>query len=130
MVKMESNHSSSRNIRIGKWGEEYAVQLMEEKGYQLLARNERTPYGELDIIARKDGMIVFVEVKTRFSSSFGPPEIAISKAKKQHLINAAEAYLQAHPEIDTNAWQLDVISISRDHADSDPTVTWFENAVS
>jgi Holliday junction resolvase-like predicted endonuclease len=58
----------SHNQEIGAWGEETAAAWLSEKGCEIAARNVRTPYGEIDIIARKDGLVLFVEVKTLTSS--------------------------------------------------------------
>jgi putative endonuclease len=77
-----------------------------------LGRNERSRYGEIDLLARApDGMLVFVEVKTRTSRSFGYPEEAVDARKLEHLVSAAEAYLLEHPEMDEQGWRIDVIAI-------------------
>ncbi len=53
----------SRNQKVGQWGEQAAANYLSAKGYEIKARNVRTPYGEIDLIARKDGFTIFVEVK-------------------------------------------------------------------
>ena len=73
----------SRNQKVGQWGEQAAADYLSAKGYEIMARNVRTPYGEIDLIAQKDGFTIFVEVKARTSSSLGPPEIAVTP-RKQH----------------------------------------------
>ena len=57
----------SRNQRVGQWGEQAAADYLSAKGYEIMARNVRTPYGEIDLIAQKDGFTIFVEVKARTS---------------------------------------------------------------
>ena len=52
------------NQKVGRWGEKTAVTFLNRRGYEILARNARTPYGEIDIIARQGDMTIFVEVKT------------------------------------------------------------------
>ena len=58
----------SRNQKVGQWGEQAAADYLSTKGYEIIARNVRTPYGEIDLIAQKDGFTIFVEVKARTSS--------------------------------------------------------------
>lgn len=113
------------NQRVGKWGEESAAEHLTQKGYKILARNARTPYGEIDIVACLDDMVIFIEVKTRTSNSMGLPEDSITQRKRQHMIACAEHYAAEH-KIDH--WQIDVISIEG-KLGSTPKVTYFENAI-
>ena len=99
---------SKHRQKIGAWGEGVAAEYLEEHGYEVIDRNIRTPYGEIDILAEKDGYISFVEVKTRTTGSYGPPEISITPRKQEHMIAAAEHYAQQN-EIDH--WQIDVIAV-------------------
>ena len=115
------NHSQ----RIGKWGEDVAAEYLVERGCKIVARNTRTPYGEIDIIAKQGNVIIFVEVKTRTSNKMGLPEESITARKRQHMVSAAEHYAAEH-EIDN--WQIDVISIEGKPG-STPKVTYFENAI-
>ncbi len=115
----------SHNQRIGKWGEEMAVTYLTEHGYEILARNARTPYGEIDIVTKQDDTLIFVEVKTRTSNSMGLPEESITPRKRQHMIAAAEHYAAEH---EMDHWQIDVISIEGKPG-SKPKVTYFENAI-
>ena len=98
------------NQKVGAWGEQVAADYLLAKGYDILARNARTSAGEIDLIAKKGDLLAFVEVKTRRSTSFGPPEEAITPAKQQHMSDAAELWLEAHPE-EKGEWQLDVIAV-------------------
>jgi len=116
---------SSHNQEIGRWGESVAVEYLEQNRYKVVARNVRTPYGEIDIVAEKEDITCFVEVKTRTSSTLGPPEIAVTARKQQHMLSAAEHYAQEH-EIDH--WRIDVIAVER-KAKGDPQITHFENAI-
>jgi putative endonuclease len=113
------------NQRIGKWGEETAAAYLTERGYEIISRNARTPYGEIDIVAKHGDILIFVEVKTRTSDSMGLPEESITPRKRQHMISAAEHYA-AEQEIDH--WQIDVISIEGKPG-SKPKITYFENAI-
>lgn len=116
---------SNRRQIVGGWGEKVAAGYLYEQGYSLISRNVRTPYGEIDIIAEKDGFTVFVEVKTRTSSSLGPPEISVTPRKQEHMLAAAEYYAQEN-EIDH--WQIDVIAVEG-KPETKPDITHFENAI-
>lgn len=113
----------SRNQVVGRDGEGAAAAHLEALGYTVLAKNIRTPYGEIDIVAEHEGTTVFVEVKTRTSATFGPPEIAVSNRKRQHMEACAAHYCREHS---VNHWRIDVIAVvgSAPHH----TITHFENA--
>lgn len=114
------------NQRVGKWGEEIAADHLTQKGCQIIGQNVRTPYGEIDIVARQNNITIFIEVKTRTSNKMGLPEDSITPRKREHMIACAEHYAAEH-EIDH--WQIDVISIEGKPG-STPRVTYFENAIS
>lgn len=113
------------NQRVGKWGEETAVEYLRQRGCDIVGQNVRTPYGEIDIVAKKDNTIIFIEVKTRTSNTMGLPEESITPRKREHMIACAENYAMEH-EIDR--WQIDVISIEGKPG-ATPKVTHFENAI-
>lgn len=116
---------SRRNQKIGAWGEGVAAQYLEEHGYKIAARNARTPHGEIDIVAEKDGISIFVEVKTRTSSKYGPPEMAVTTRKQEHMLTTAE-YYAAENVIDH--WQIDVFSVEGQPGRK-PGVIHFEQAL-
>jgi putative endonuclease len=118
---------SSRQ-RIGFWGEELAAEKLRGEGFTILAQNVRTPYGELDLIARRDNLIVFVEVKTRTSKSFGQPEDAVTWRKRDHILQSIDHYLQDHPELDCD-WRVDVAAIQGRPGGREADIVWFENAL-
>jgi putative endonuclease len=101
--------TTSRQV-VGRWGEDTATQFLAGKGYSILERNVRTAHGEIDIVASKDSLLVFVEVKARRSHAFAYPEDSVTRRKQLHLLSAAEEYLQAHPE-SGESWQFDVIAV-------------------
>jgi putative endonuclease len=78
----------------GAEGERLARGHLKNKGYELLDLNWRYKKYEIDIIAKKDETIVFVEVKTRKSNTFGEPEVFVTKQKQNFLIAAANQYIQ------------------------------------
>jgi len=121
---MKSGHRQS----LGQKGEAMASTFLKEQGYTILERNYRTPYGEIDIIARQADTIVFVEVKTRASSTFGPPEISITHRKAEHMRSAAEYYIQQHPELN-NDWRIDVLALQLKTDATAPKIDHFENVI-
>jgi putative endonuclease len=80
---------------IGKFGEDLAVKHLKNKGYEICKRNHRFGKAEVDIIAQKDELLLFVEVKLRSSDDFGDPEEFVSKAQANLILNAAEEYILA-----------------------------------
>ncbi|MCL4540850.1 MAG: YraN family protein [Chloroflexi bacterium] len=94
----------------GQIGEAIARQLLEDYGYEILERNVRVGRLELDIIAREDEDIVIVEVKTRWSQSYGSPELSITRAKRRNLRQAALIYLEKQGWQDST-WRIDVLAI-------------------
>ena len=114
-----------RNQAVGRWGEQAAADFLCEHGYEITGRNIRTPYGEIDLVACKEGRTVFIEVKARTSKSFGPPEVAVTPRKQAHMLACADHYAQQH-EIDH--WQIDVIAVERTARGVE--IMHFENAVS
>ena len=117
-----------RRQRTGKLGEDTAVQYLQGNGYRILERNFRTRYGEVDIIAQKDGCLVFVEVRAKASREFGLPEESLTRAKKEHLVSAAEAYLQELGLQDI-PWRIDLVSVDVGPLGKVNDVRHFENAV-
>ncbi len=84
---------SSRSGELGRFGENVACDYLTENGYTILERNWFTRKGELDIICTQDGVVVFVEVKSRGAASLGEPGEALNAHKKIRLVRAASAYL-------------------------------------
>lgn len=119
--------TSKQNL--GNWGESLAAQYLTRQGYTILARNYRTPYGEIDLITRIGNVTVFVEVKTRRTHTFGYPEESVNRRKQEHLRNSVEFYIQQNPEQD-GEWQIDVITVELFHHKQTPVITHFQNAVS
>lgn len=117
---------TKNNLALGEWGEGKAAEYLEGIGYQILDRNIRTPYGEIDLIAEINSEIVFVEVKTRSSRSFGYPEEAVTSKKMQHMIDSAESYLQEQNDQQKD-WRIDVIAIEKLKGKNIPLIEHFEN---
>ena len=79
--------------KIGNIGEELATEILKARGYYIIVRNYSCPYGEVDIIAIKDRVLSFVEVKTRASQQYGAPSEAVDIMKQKHIKNAARYFL-------------------------------------
>ncbi len=115
-------------MALGKRGEQLAKEYLAQKGVSIFASNVRTPYGELDLVGFQGELLVFFEVKTRRTKTFGYPEESITAAKREHLVASALAFIQEHPELPCQ-WRIDVISILLNLGRT-PEFEWFENAVS
>ncbi len=101
---------TDRKQKIGKKGESIAVRYLKKQGYRIVEQNYRSKVGEIDIIAREKKSLVFVEVKTRSSRSFGSPKWAITPKKQKAISMAALYYLKMTNQNDINA-RFDVVSI-------------------
>lgn len=100
------------NKVLGFQGEEAAARFLVLRGYNIVERNWRGGLYEIDIIAQKRGVLVFVEVKTRGSEQYGPPEENVDEEKVRHILAAANAYV--HIKRIDMALRFDIISVIRD----------------
>ncbi len=107
----------------GNHGEDVAADYLEQKGYEILVRQYRSSFGEVDLVCRMDNLYVFVEVKSRNSQAYGYPEESVTKVKRQHLQRVSEAYLTEHHLFDVD-WRVDVIALEFDQ--DPPNITHFE----
>jgi len=113
---------------VGDWGEDTACNYLTKLGYLIVERNYYTRYGEIDIIARKDDQLIFIEVKTRTSTSYGLPEEAFTNMKQEHLFNSILVFLEGHPDEKDN-WQIDLISVEGKYLSQKPKITHFQNVI-
>lgn len=98
----------SKQKILGKLGEDCAAKFLEDNGYEIVARNFRIRSAEVDIIAQKDGVIVFVEVKARSSIRHGLPVEAVNFRKQKKIIEAAGVFLQDFSDC---ACRFDVVEV-------------------
>lgn len=115
------------NKELGSYGENLAISFIIEKGYEILAKNYKCRIGEIDIIARNSAVLVFIEVKTRRTDSFGFPSEAVNKKKRTKLLKLAMFYLalnKAKPEQD---YRFDVIEVKL-NKDNTNTINHIINA--
>ena len=94
----------------GKFGEYQAIKYLESLGYKILCHNFRCLQGEIDIIAKDKEEIVFVEVKTRKSKSYGEAKEAVDENKKKHILKSAKYYLYKN-KIEDSFVRIDVIEV-------------------
>lgn len=113
------------NQKIGQWGEEAAAAYLSQRGYEIIVRNARTPYGEIDIVAKQGDVTIFIEVKTLTLSRNFFPEHNVTARKREHMLACAEHYA-AENAIDH--WQIDVIAVEGKQG-LEPTITHFDNAI-
>jgi putative endonuclease len=102
-----------QKIKHGKVGEDAACAYLQKQGYQILERNFSNLIGEIDIIANDQGVICFVEVKTRKSDIFGSPFEAVTAAKQKKIAQVAMSYLKYKGMNDTCA-RFDVVAVMLD----------------
>jgi putative endonuclease len=117
------------HLRAGAWGEDLAERFIIRKGYTIIGRNVRVgKKDEIDCIARApDGVLVFVEVKTRVNELFGRPFSAVDKRKRKTLSRAALRYmmrLKSKPDY----FRMDVIEVIGTPEQKNPVVRHIENA--
>ena len=79
-------------------------------GYEIVQKNYRCAFGEVDIIARRNQYWVFVEVRTRRGKKFGTPEESVTPRKKKHLVDTAQMYLQENNLGDVD-WRIDFVAV-------------------
>lgn len=115
----------NRQQKLGREGESMAVRYLKKQGYKILERNYRTPVGEIDIIAKAEKTITFVEVKTRSTAYPDSPKSAVTPQKQRKISMAALTYLKATAEENTRA-RFDVIAIKSSSATSE--IEWVKNA--
>jgi putative endonuclease len=104
--------ASHHNQRVGRVGEDLAVQLLTEKGYLIIERNIRVMRGELDIVARDGKTLVFVEVKTGTTTKFGDPAAWVNLRKQKQVGKTALAYLTQNG-LESESCRFDVVAVSR-----------------
>lgn len=109
----------------GRAAEQAACEYLQKRGLRLLARNVRSRNGEIDLVMQEAGSLVFVEVRYRRSDRFGSAAETVDARKQQHLINAAQLYIQRHDPAGRLATRFDVIALEDE---TQNTIKWIKNA--
>jgi len=115
-------------LNLGRRGEQLAEEKLTAGGYAIVARNYRCRAGEIDLVARQGESVVFVEVRTRRGTAFGLPEASLTTRKRQHLIAAAQTYLQAN-QLTEASWRIDVVAVELSPQGQLLRVDVIENAI-
>lgn len=119
---------SKARMKLGRRGEELAADRLDERGYQIVARNWYCSIGEVDIVAHRDDAWTFFEVRTRRGRAFGTPEESVTPAKQQRMINVASIYLTDHDlnvyEVD---WRIGVVAVEMDESGQLLRIDVYEN---
>lgn len=103
------SREDKKNKKLGRKGENKAVRFLKHSGYKILERGYKNPFGEVDIIATKDGTLAFIEVKTRLNENYGAPSEAVDRRRREKYIKAAEYYFYGK-QIDVTV-RFDIIEI-------------------
>lgn len=115
VARFDSNHCSifmmSFKQQIGKQGEDIAAAFLKNKGLVIVERNFRCRGGEIDIIAREERALIFVEVKTTLAGSFGDPQLWVDDVKQRRMSHAAEVYCYKN-EIEDIDCRFDIVTVN------------------
>jgi len=95
---------------LGKKGEDLALRFLKKRGYRIIEQNYVCKMGEMDLIAKEKDTLVFIEVKTRTSMDFGPPQLAVTEFKQRQLSKVALNFLKEKKIEDVKA-RFDVVAI-------------------
>lgn len=110
----------------GAEAEALAAAWLTRQGYEISARNVRTPVGEIDLVAREGRTVCFIEVRARRSDRFGAPEESITRLKQHHMLRAAQWYLQKHRWREDVPVRLDLVTVRWD-ARGEPILNHLKN---
>ena len=113
--------------RLGRKGEILAARILESRGWRILARNYRAGRREIDVVAQRDGLVAFVEVKTRGGDGFGSPQAAVTLLKRREIEAVAVDFLARHVRDDVDV-RFDVVAIRTGPSGSVVTVEHIEDA--
>lgn len=117
------------NAPLGALGERLAAEYLENQGYRIVARNVRMPpWGEIDIVAERAGILALVEVRLRRGSRYGPAVASLPPAKQARMRSAALRYLAGFGD-EPPAAQIDLIAVSLDSLGRLKAIEHLENVV-
>lgn len=113
---------------LGQWGEQLVAKYLQKQGWIVVARNFRCRMGELDIVAKNEQYIIFVEVKLRKNDRFGSACEAVTPAKQHKLRIAAELYLAVHPTLLQPRFDVAEVYAPQGLSTENPDIYYIENA--
>jgi len=114
--------------RLGQWGEDLVAEDLRRKGWTVVARNFRCRMGELDIVAKNQRYLVFVEVKLRKNARFGAACEAVTPAKRRKLLAAAQYYLMSCPTDLQPRFDVAEVYAPQGIHTAEPDISYIENA--
>ena len=118
----------SRTSELGFVAEGYVAQYLESRGYKIIGHNYRKPWGEIDIIAQKEGILVFVEVKASSVKVSGfEAELRADWEKMKKVVRTARTYLLQKKYPEDQEWQIDIISLTFDKGRGVAKIKHFKN---
>ncbi len=118
---------TDRRKAVGRQGEDAARAFLKRRGVRIIAENFTCAAGEIDLVGRDRGTLVFVEVKTRTSGAFGPPHLAVHRQKQRQIVRAAQWYLAEQRMADV-ACRFDVLAVTFPDDVGSPRIDWVQNA--
>lgn len=118
-----------KNLNLGKLGEDIACNFLKSKGHKIILRNFKKPFGEIDIITKKNNILIFVEVKTLKENKIGfCPEDQMTQFKIKRLKKICQYFILNNSELinDKYGWQIDLIAIYMNN-ENNYTIKHYEN---
>ena len=112
----------------GRRGEQAAVEHLRRNGYTIVTRNWRCPYGEIDIVAQKGELLVFIEVRARHTTTTEPTFESVTPRKRERMTKSAYAYLSQQGLPSDEGWRIDVIGVALPR-DGPPVIDHVEDAL-
>lgn len=120
--------AKNKTSELGFLAENLSARYLENRGYKILELNYRKPWGEIDIVASKEGILVFVEVKAnrKIISGF-EPELRVNSSKIDKVVRTARTYLVEKKYNPEQEWQIDVISVGLEEVKGTAKIRHFKN---
>lgn len=129
-MNLEQDKDSRKGI--GFLGENIAGRFLESRGYEILAKNYQKPWGEIDLIVKKEGVIVFCEVKTNSKKFINPafnPEVRVNPVKARHIVRTAELLMKSRFANESGEWRVDIVAVTLDKFSQKAQIKHFKNAI-
>jgi putative endonuclease len=122
-----ASHVLSQRQALGQRAEKLAADYLEQRGYEIIARNWRRPEGELDLVVSTEGLCIFVEVRSRTGTERGHPLETVDARKRARVLRAARMYIDEEQPKATD-FRFDVIGVTFALDESPPELVHVENA--
>ncbi len=127
LKKRSGKRHQSAHLITGKQGEKVAANYLKKNGYKIVDRNYHCKFGEIDIIALEGDILTFIEIKTRGSREYIPPEFTVTKHKQSKIKRSASHYLGRH-NIENRDCRFDIVAITMEKGKKD--IVLYKNAFS